>query len=590
MADGVKSRKRQRKVDRWKRNMKKHKVNHGKPYVNASGRKISARKLKSPCDDTCRLKCKQKLNEEERQSLLEKFWEIGNINRQREYLGRHMNKIVPKYRYASTDRTHNYEYYFQVNYKDIKVCKKMFHNTLCISYMMTRTVRSKLDNCGQLKLERRGKHPKYKISEELKNNVRKHIESIPTIESHYLRAQTERKFFDGSLNLATLYRLYVEKCKNEGKQFLKYFQYAKIFNYEYNIGFFTPKKDQCSFCTSYLNAPSDEKDKIQSDYDQHCRNKNLVREQKKKDVEDSLQNKTSLVAVYDMQAVLPVPCAQASEFYYVSKLATMNFTIYNISNKTGTCYVWNETVGKRGSNEIGSFVYSYLKDLTKSTDDKNDVIFYTDNCYGQNKNRYIASMYLYCVNTLNNVQSITHKFLVTGHTQNEGDSMHSVIEKEKKRVLKGTNIYVPSQWIPVIALAKKTGKSYSVHEVEQSDIFDLKALTSKIGNNFTINSEGGKVNWTQIKILRFEKEHPKTIFYKTNYEEENFQKIPVSRSKRKPCDKNNLISLEPAYNGKLGIPKKKYDGLMQLCKKKLIKPEYHEFYENLLISDLSVDD
>jgi hypothetical protein len=35
-----------------------------------------------------------------------------------------------------------------------------------------------------------------------------------------------------------------------------------------------------------------------------------------------------------------------------------------------------------------------------------------------------------------NIPLITHKFLLCGHTQNEGDAMHACIEKEKKNVLK----------------------------------------------------------------------------------------------------------------------------------------------------------
>lgn len=60
-----------------------------------------------------------------------------------------------------------------------------------------------------------------------------------------------------------------------------------------------------------------------------------------------------------------------------------------------------------------------------------DIIFYSDNCSGQNKNKFIACLYLYASLVLN-IYTIRHKFLIVGHTQNEGDSMHSVIEGQKK--------------------------------------------------------------------------------------------------------------------------------------------------------------
>ena len=84
-----------------------------------------------------------------------------------------------------------------------------------------------------------------------------------------------------------------------------------------------------------------------------------------------------------------------------------------------------------------------------------DITFYSDNCGGQNKNKFIMALYAYCVLKYNKLKSMTHKFLVTGHTQNEGDSVHSVIEKCIKKNLKSGSIYVPSQYAQIIRTAKK---------------------------------------------------------------------------------------------------------------------------------------
>lgn len=156
---------------------------------------------------------------------------------------------------------------------------------------------------------------------------------------------------------------------------------------------------------------------MQQRFEDHLRNKTIAREEKQRDTALAHENANVMVAVYDMQAVLPTPCSLVSDFYYKSKLATMNFTVYNIANKIGHCYVWNETIGKRGSNEIGSFLLNFLK----KNDQFTDIIFYSDNCCGQNKNKFIAATYLYLVSTFENIHSITHKFLIVGHTQYEGD-------------------------------------------------------------------------------------------------------------------------------------------------------------------------
>lgn len=128
--------------------------------------------------------------------------------------------------------------------------------------------------------------------------------------------------------------------------------------------------------------------------------------------------------MYDLQAVLI--CPDVSQFYYKSMLATYNFSIFNIVPKQGYCYVWNESCAKRGANEISTCI-GFFKNYCEG---KEDVVFYSDNCGGQNKNKFVASMYMFAVTNLN-IVNITHKFRTARHTQNEGDSMHSCIEKEK---------------------------------------------------------------------------------------------------------------------------------------------------------------
>jgi hypothetical protein len=53
------------------------------------------------------------------------------------------------------------------------------------------------------------------------------------------------------------------------------------------------------------------------------------------------------------------------------------------------------------------------------------------------------------VKTRNDVERITHKYLIVRHTENEGDSMHSCIEKERNRILKSGPLYVPSELVTI---------------------------------------------------------------------------------------------------------------------------------------------
>jgi hypothetical protein len=45
-----------------------------------------------------------------------------------------------------------------------------------------------------------------------------------------------------------------------------------------------------------------------------------------------------------------------------------------------------------------------------------NVTFISDNCCGQNKNKYLVSIYVYAVTTIPNIKSITRKYLIKGNT------------------------------------------------------------------------------------------------------------------------------------------------------------------------------
>ena len=174
------------------------------------------------------------------------------------------------------------------------------------------------------------------------------------------------------------------------------------------------------------------------------------------------------VATFDLQAVLSTPCSLVSQIYYMRKLNSYNFTFYNLVNKSGTCYLWSEVDAKRGSCEIASCIRLQMLSLPENI---KKVILYSDSCTGQNRNQFIASSCLHAVTNIDHLESIDHKFLESGHTQMECDSMHSAIEFAKSK----TEIFVPSQWDTVILMARRKDP-YLVVPLKYSDIWDFKQV------------------------------------------------------------------------------------------------------------------
>lgn len=273
---------------------------------------------------------------------------------------------------------------------------------------------------------------------------------------------------------------------------------------------------------------------------------------------------------------MPCPRGDVSNFYYVSKVNTLNFTIYEMNSKNVICYVWHEGEANRGAIEIGTCVLEYLKSLSRdlATGTKFDVIFYSDNCCGQQKNKFIISMYMYAVSTFAFINTNTHKFLIKGHTQNEGDSVHSVIERNITKTLKSGPIYTPDQYISI----KKKGSPYQVKEMDHKSFYDLKSLASDVGKNFNKNTGNENVKMGDIKILKVDAEHKGFFFYKTSYGENEYKCVKVTGRTSKSLDEN--YRLKCAYKKSNGISEKK-NGLLNLVDKNIIPNYYRQFYEGL---------
>lgn len=531
----------------------------------------------------CRIRCYEKIDETQRQVIFQKFWNLGNHDKHLDFLAKHVirkpKKVITTKNKKKSRREFTFLYNFTFNESLIQVCKTFFLNTLDITDIWIRTVMSKIDRSeiGVGSPDNRGRTLKNNLQlQKVRKFIRQHIDSLPVMDSHYIRKDSSRKYLQVDIqSLSQMYRLYVQWAKETKVSIATYRQYRYIFEYEYNIGFFIPKKDQCDECERYLMANDiGKKAELEEKYNKHINNKEIVRKLKDEDKKLAQEDNTLNVACYDLQKILVTPLKDVSIFYYKLKYSTFNFTIFDIGNTNAFCYVWHEIIAKRGANEIGSFVLDYIEN--KSKDGVTQFIFYSDNCAGQNRNRFIYAMYAFAVQKFG--VSIIHRFLEKGHTQNEGDSVHALIERQKK----GKVIYTPDQWIMLIKMAKVIGDPYIVKEVCQNSVYDLKKLINK-ERNWTKDEKGNNIKWNEIRQIKIHKETPNLIHCRYDFEEENEYILNLEKPSRK---KNVSIKrdLVRAYNKPLPISKKKYEHLQFLCKKGV--PEiYHQFYQNLPYSE-----
>ena len=199
----------------------------------------------------------------------------------------------------------------------------------------------------------------------------------------------------------------------------------------------------------------------------------------------------------DLQQVLPCPKLRNQKAYYKKKVSVFNFCIYDLNQKRSNCYVWDETIARKGSNEINSCLFKWVQD-NKSPDFKHLTIF-SDNCVGQNKNLYVI---LNCMRLIQagDLETITLQFMVAGHSYMPCDRTFGTIEKKIRNT---RAIHCPDEYVSLIDNFDFT----SVFKMSTSDFFDFKALKNMVterkpdGFNFT---DGRTFRLTTQSVWQYE--------------------------------------------------------------------------------------
>lgn len=549
------------------------KIQHGLEYTQSRTEKVvPARALKRSCGPGCRFACEKKIDETPRKIIFELFYNTDNQVAKHQFINRYVSEKSTSQEnptrksfsrvYTLTDHKGNH----------VTVCKTMFLNTLSISKKVVDTALKKIrGDVSEIKDMRGSSKSNRKIPRAVTDSVIEHINMFQRIESHYARNDSKREYLDANLSLSQMHRLYTEWKKENNKQKASKHHYSDIFSTEFNIAFFKPKKDQCDVCEKFKNSAESEKPSLEREYNLHIENKNKSRLEKKKDTQYATEHRetTSLIC-FDFEKVLTTPKSEFSCLYYKRKLSVYNFTIYDIVRHKAYCYVWSENEAKRGSNEVASCLLHYFEMMVSHGVDT--FLLYSDNCSGQNRNKYVFSMYTYAFSKFN--IDIKHTFLVVGHTQNEGDNVHAQIERHTKM----RKIYSPSEWCDMIASSKENDPKYDVINVTKDMIYDFKDLAINQNWNLVSIKYGKKssVGVSKFKIVRTFKTHPNQLDFRTTFDRE-YVKLATRKEKYQVSVKK--YKLRKAYDSVPGVPIEKLKDLSTLCENNIIPPAYYDFYK-----------
>ena len=390
-------RKRKLNKEKWKRNINKRWRCAGEEYISSSGKKVPKRTLKHVNCSSCKFKCTSNITEEQRQSLFDAYWRKECYEMQRDFICQNVSVSQPKRQYGKTKRREiASKFSFKIGQTTIRVCKKFFLTTLDIGKKTVEYALKKQEHGTYQGSDMRGKASSAnKIPEECVKIVHEHIKSFPTMESHYTRKKTKRKYLSSDLNITKMYTMYKEKCLHENQKPVSA-KYRDIFCKSYNYSFHKPKKDQCSFCNLYQQQKINGtlSPEMEESYKEHQIRKVEGREEKGRDKIKAKEEKTFHACTFDLEAVLSTPCSLVGELYYKRKLSCYNLSFNSLGDKKGVCYLWDESQGGRGSSEIGSCLLMYISRLAENASSLKEITLYSDSCGGQNRNQFVSSALL----------------------------------------------------------------------------------------------------------------------------------------------------------------------------------------------------
>ncbi len=585
----------------WKKNIKKRHSNEGKGYegtiktgTETIVEKIKENTMRAGCEGKCRMDCTEIYSVEVRRKIFSEFHELPNIEAKRQYLLQRVIRIPKdRTRKRSYDgerkerrREFTYKYTFSdpdIKDYDIAVCQKMFLDTLGISTQMVITAHEKKTDTGALVTDERGRHGNSRKVDPVREQwVIQHIKSFKVVESHYVRKSlADYQFLPQDLSVKEMHRMYIEHCNEKGYEMENYDFYKRVFHRRFRLKFQKPKKDLCDKCTSYKNDPekNDEKDEA---HQKHISDKDYTRLLKDEKKNEARSKDDVVTAAFDLESVLLAPHGQCSSFYYSRRLKNHNLTVTEIDNMCTYAYLWTEDQGAKGSCEVSTCIELFLKEKRKNGVE--EVNLFSDRCGGQNQNRMVFIMLSSILNEMK-FKMIELTFLVPGHSQNENDTAHSVIEKYTK----DKTIYTPAQWESTIPQAFKKNDCFMT-VLTFKDVIDYKNPAffpsyRKVLDDKCYPIDGGKkVMWSWIVQLKFSYDDKNKMFYKYDYHEEYRECVFREEIKTTRKNKKKVELVKQKYVQPVGISAAKKKDLLKLLNKGFIQEQHRGYYESLTVN------
>lgn len=390
--------------------------------------------------------------------------------------------------------------------KECTVCKKFYLATL--GYKETSSViTTAKKNPDMLTAAADGRGKKKLDMNPLHASIEQHIQSYHPSISHYRREHApNRLYLPHGLTIREMHAHY-----NEGHQGrpVDYTSYMRRVN-KLNISFAQLGEEECELCAELKLRPHElsngECTTSCTTCEQKVKHENhakAARQAYKRDGAETVDGR--VVRSIDLQKVIMLPRLPGyKSACFTRRLVAFHHTYAPIGEYCKTnkvvSVVWHESISGRKCEDIASaFELALLQDR-----DFNEIVYYMDNCAGQNKNYTLFTLLIQLVNSEKiSAQTISLKFLEAGHTFMSADSCHAAVEKKMK---KKVNVYDFADFVECInstgaTTLQATYQNFKLHEGHQSQAKLKKADRPMLSDIRVAEFRRG------YRVVHYKKEH-----------------------------------------------------------------------------------
>lgn len=543
-----------------------------------------------PFSYSCKRNCFDRIEEEERYVIFDKFLSFDCKNEQDAYLQsmisvaevKQRRRRKPETDSSKPSRGSTYNYHITTCSGMYQVCKKAFLNIHGIKADRVRRLCSLLSQ-GLSPKDMRGKNVSGNAKPpSVRATIMEHIQSFPQKISHY--AQKEIRYLDAKLTVKIMHNMFHAKYPEFGAN---YSFYKKVFNDQFSLKFGRPQVDTCCTCeefavkikSKFLNDSA--KRVAAAEKVVHLRRANKFYE-KIKEVTELVRSDTSgkIGAVcIDYMQNLDLPRIPVQETFYLRQLTVNVFCIHNLKDNQATFLVYHEGVGGKGPNEVCTFLYEYLK---KNMNGVESLHIFSDGCGGQNRNHTMIRM-LSSLTSTKMFKDIKQYFPVRGHSFLPCDRDFAVLKRKLRRC---DRIYTVKE-VADILLSASTSNKFKVILPSTKDIVDFKQWWPKHykKNMLSIDSIGKNVPLDQKILFKISQ----YTFFHYSAEQDGLVTtkeyiggfISYTFSIKNASGAALQLPTKSAYTGKRPINKKKMEDLKKLENYLPQEREVKLFYEHI---------